>query len=261
MIQPHKEERFLFPIYPMISLCGAITIDVVQKLFFRLKTVFVNLTHTHYLDHTVFITVIFVLLSSSLSLSRILALYRNYHTPLDLMMEFSYPTVEFEEPQNLKEINVCMGKDWYRYPSSFFLPSTKYSIRFIKSEFKGILPAYYSDSENATQIVHNYFNDMNREEEFMLFDYAKCNYLIDLDLKQKKYNTELEPNYSERTKEFAIIKTLPFLNTRDSHQIFRAFYVPFISERYLVYADFNLMQRIGGNVKSAPQTNERNKNY
>ncbi len=245
MIQPHKEERFLFPVYPMISLCGSITLDIMQKIFFRIKSFFVKLSRTHYLNHTMFIAVIFVLLSSVLSLSRILALYRNYHTPLDIMMEFSYAKTWDEG--KMREINVCFGKDWYRYPGSFFLPSKKYSVRFLKSEFKGILPAYYADNENATQNLHDYFNDKNQENEFMYFDYAKCNFLIDLDFKNSKYYTNLEPNYSSRTKEWKIIKTLPFLNSQDSHKIFRAFYVPFISEKYLVYADFNLLQRIDGN--------------
>jgi len=25
-----------------------------------------------------------------------------------------------------KEINLCVGKEWYRFPSSFFLPSERY---------------------------------------------------------------------------------------------------------------------------------------
>ena len=27
-----------------------------------------------------------------------------------------------------KEINLCVGKEWYRFPSSFFLPSERYSV-------------------------------------------------------------------------------------------------------------------------------------
>ena len=30
--QPHKEERFLFPVYPLIALAGALAIDSMQRL-------------------------------------------------------------------------------------------------------------------------------------------------------------------------------------------------------------------------------------
>jgi len=31
--QPHKEERFLFPIYPLICLCGAVALSALQVSF------------------------------------------------------------------------------------------------------------------------------------------------------------------------------------------------------------------------------------
>jgi alpha-1,2-mannosyltransferase len=243
MTQPHKEERFLFPVYPLVSLCGAITIDVCQKIFFRMKSAILRLSSaTHYLNHTTFITVFFVIISVLLNVSRILALYRNYHAPMDVFMELSTSRDLIEDAQ-MNKIDVCIGKDWYRYPSSFFLPSTKYSIRFLKSEFRGMLPAYYSDEDNATQIVHNYFNDMNRENSFMYFDYKNCDFLVDLDLKSKKH-APLEPNYSSRTDDWKIVIEIPFLNAQSSHPIYRAFYIPFVSYKHIKYGSLNLLQRI-----------------
>jgi alpha-1,2-mannosyltransferase len=244
-IQPHKEERFLFPIYPLVSLCGAITIDVCQRIFFRIKSALVKINSpTHYLNHTTFITVIFVMLSVALNLSRILALYRNYHAPMDAFMEFGTSRDILEDPKSTKEINVCIGKDWYRYPSSFFLPSTRYSIRFLKSEFRGMLPAYYSPDDNATQIPHSYFNDMNRENPYMYFNYRDCDFIADFDSKAKK-RSPLEPNYSSRTDEWNVIKEVPFLNAQQSHPIYRAFFIPFVSYKHIKYGSFNLLQKIG----------------
>lgn len=243
MVQPHKEERFLFPVYPLISLTGAITVDVCQKIFFRIKSSIVKFTTaTHYLNHTTFITVIVVIISVTFNLSRIVSLYQNYHAPMDVFMELSTSRDILEDPY-AKKIDVCIGKEWYRYPSSFFLPSTKYSIRFLKSEFRGMLPAYYSHEENATQIAHKYFNDMNRENAHMYFDYDYCDFLVDLDLKTKK-QSPLEPNYSLRTDEWNIVKEVPFLNAQSSHPIYRAFYIPFVSYKYIKYGSFNLLQKI-----------------
>lgn len=52
-LQPHKEERFLFPVYPLICLAGAATLDYLQKIFFYL---FVKIKSKHYLDHTTFMS-------------------------------------------------------------------------------------------------------------------------------------------------------------------------------------------------------------
>lgn len=101
-------------------------------------------------------------------MSRVFALYRNYHAPLDLLMELNrYPNeVKISEKAI---INVCLGKDWHRYPSSFFLPNSNWNVRFVQSEFKGLLPAPFSPGENGTSVIHDHFNDQNREESSLYF--------------------------------------------------------------------------------------------
>ena len=82
----------------------------------------------------------------------------------------------------LDQINLCYGKEWHRFPSSFFLPNDKYvyidiiktytlesllfrwNMKFIKSEFKGQLPNYYSTLSNGSKISPDHMNDMNIEE-------------------------------------------------------------------------------------------------
>lgn len=240
-LQPHKEERFLFPIYPLINLCGSITLDIIQKLIFRIKDKLFNQIKngSHYLNHTMFIAIIVMTISSLLGISRIFALHYNYHAPMDIFMELN----NFKNSQqysNNQIYNVCIGKDWYRYPSSFFLPNTNFRIRFLKSEFKGILPAYYSNDINATSIIHSYFNDLNQENDYMYFNYTKCHFLIDLDIGK---TTELEPNYSANSKEWIIMKSLKYLDHDNSHKLLRAFYIPFLSDKFLKYGNLNLLKR------------------
>lgn len=241
--QPHKEERFLFPVYPLISLCGAITVDVFQRIFFRLKTLLVQIKNTHsgahYLDHTMFIAIFIAMISTLMGVSRVFALYRNYHAPMDVMMELTQFNISPQYREN-QVYNVCVGKDWYRYPGSFFFPAQNYRLRFLKSEFEGMLPAYYAEGENATRIIHPYFNDINKENEYMYFPYENCDFLIDFD---EGKHTELEPNYSKRSNEWSVIKSLPFLITEKSHRLFRAFYIPFFTDNYTKYGNFNLLKR------------------
>ncbi len=85
-MQPHKEERFLFPIYPLICLAAAMSIDAVQKLWFF---AFVKVKVRHYLEHTTWISLVFLGVTSLLSLSRIVAVYQNYHAPMDIWMHIN----------------------------------------------------------------------------------------------------------------------------------------------------------------------------
>jgi alpha-1,2-mannosyltransferase len=41
---------------------------------------------------------------------------------------------------------VCLGKEWYRFPSSFNLPNGVHAM-FIKSEFSGLLPGEFAEAD------------------------------------------------------------------------------------------------------------------
>lgn len=239
--QPHKEERFLYPIYPMITLCGAISVDVIQKIFYRVKSLLRTMsTPSHYLDHTMWITALAMLTATVIGLSRIASLYFNYHAPLDLFVELNTFHQENIEKSPNAIYNICTGKDWYRFPSSFFLPSKNFQLRFVKSEFNGMLPAYFAHGENATTIVHDYFNDGNIGDESMLFDLTKCHFMFDLDTSN---TTPLEPNYANQKREWTVMKQMFFLNPSKSHFFHRAFYIPFLNDKYVEYSNLYLLKR------------------
>jgi alpha-1,2-mannosyltransferase len=74
-------------------------------------------------------------------------------------------------------INLCLGKEWHRFPSHYFLPDGV-RLRFLKSDFEGQLPKYflesydvdddgvkrYDGSRDGTWKVQEGFNDRNLEE-------------------------------------------------------------------------------------------------
>merc|ERR1711892_1532387 len=64
--RPHKEERFLFPIYPLICLAGAMVVDSLQKIYFFL--IVKNKTR-HFLAHTKWIGWLALGVTSLISLS------------------------------------------------------------------------------------------------------------------------------------------------------------------------------------------------
>lgn len=69
------------------------------------------------------------------------------HTPPPLSPNTRNQTQENKEaplPQLL-----CMGGEWYRFPSSFFLPHHNMHLAFVRSHFKAQLPQPFRP-ENGT---------------------------------------------------------------------------------------------------------------
>uniref|UniRef100_A0A452QXU7 Mannosyltransferase n=1 Tax=Ursus americanus TaxID=9643 RepID=A0A452QXU7_URSAM len=161
-IQPHKEERFLFPVYPLICLCGAVALSALQKCY---HFVFQRYRLEHYTVTSNWLASGTLILFGLLSFSRSVALFKGYHGPLDLYPEFyriaTDPTIH-TVPEG-RPVNVCVGKEWYRFPSSFLLPDN-WQLQFIPSEFRGQLPKPFAEGPLATRIVPTDMNDQNLEE-------------------------------------------------------------------------------------------------
>lgn len=238
--RPHKEERFLYPIYPFFALGGAVAVIYIESTFctyFSSKKATCNLSfNCHYRTVTVVFTTVFTLLS----LSRIFQLYEGYHAPIDVYLELNQiagnPDIHTLSPD--KSVNVCVGKEWYRFPNSFFLPDKNWHLRFLRSEFKGQLPKPYYPGPDSTSTIPSHMNNMNKEEPTRYFNVSKCHYLIDLDIPTE---TEFEPRYSEIINEWKILSSSKFLHSSKSHRIYRAFYIPFISRNHCTYVNYNLL--------------------
>jgi len=236
--RPHKEERFLFPIYPLICLAGAMVIDSCQKLFYYL---FVKVKSRHFLHHTTWLGILAISISATLSLSRMTALYQGYHGVTDIWMRVN------QLPDSSTPTTVCVGKEWYRFQSSFFLPSTGFRIAFLKSEFAGQLPKYYVRPDHttpgllSTQISHSDFNDMNLEEPGRYIAHAgKCHFLVDL---EDNAVSNLQPNYGSHAN-WTVEAEFEFLDPSASHPVFRALYLPFLSRRFTKYNRYLLLRRV-----------------
>ncbi|XP_057551196.1 alpha-1,2-mannosyltransferase ALG9 isoform X7 [Hippopotamus amphibius kiboko] len=236
-IQPHKEERFLFPVYPLICLCGAVALSALQKCY---HFVFQRYRLEHYTVTSNWLALGTLFLFGLLSFSRSVALFRGYHGPLDLYPEFyriaTDPTIH-TVPEG-RPVNVCVGKEWYRFPSSFLLPDN-WQLQFIPSEFRGQLPKPFAEGPLATRIVPTDMNDQNLEEPSRYVDISKCHYLVDLDTMRE---TPREPKYSSNREEWINLASRPFLDASRSSQLLRAFYVPFLSDQYTVYANYTILK-------------------
>src|SRR4051794_24559259 len=119
-LQPHKEERFMFVAYQAICVNSATTIHQSLQLLDWAQR---RWDFTRPFVKWGKFCILFVLpLTAILSLSRALAIVTAYSAPMHI-----YSSLEPSATGNL-----CLGKEWYRFPSSYFLPDGV-RTKFIKS--------------------------------------------------------------------------------------------------------------------------------
>lgn len=137
-LQPHKEERFMYPVYPFLCLNAAIALHtllsyigisdprkIVGKIPPKIKLAAVSC---------------FVILAISVGTLRTIGTVNAYRAPLQV-----YSPLRRSEFLNSEE-TVCLGKEWYRFPSSYFLPS-RMRAKFVKSAFQGLLPGEFNEAK------------------------------------------------------------------------------------------------------------------
>lgn len=278
--QPHKEERFLYPIYGHIALAAAITLFLARGWF---ETAFIKVTKSPYrATQTVIFTtftrsVLFV--SSVLSIARIFAIYHYYHAPMGIYDYFAhqelarvavrsfpdrYPALDPTLPERnftialekapfqmdlsmlaALDLRLCVGSEWHRFPSHFFVPSAV-DFAYVKSDFDGILPRKWQVADDqpvlggATAVVPPNMNDMNREEADRYVDIETCDYLVDLDFPHRA-NAQ---SYVQDKATWEALKCLPFLDAEASPRLTRVLWLPVEEwQSKNVFGDYCLLKR------------------
>lgn len=228
-LQPHKEERFMYVVYSSICLNASLaltllynsalqiisTIQVTRAFLFRAVKVTANLA---------------VLIFVVISVLRSAALASYYAAPIQLFQHISSlnvpaPTPDINETDLEKNIDsqlvlpphvyntsyttICMGREWYRFPSSYFLPDNA-RLAFIKSGFDGLLPGPFRESHSElpspkitssssiSEFLSSYFysnssaisgiwtpplgknvNNMNKQDLSLILPLEKCTYIVE----------------------------------------------------------------------------------
>jgi alpha-1,2-mannosyltransferase len=144
----------MYVIYPLICYNAAYAIDRLTETTSILLTEKVSESRIKIMTITLR-TIIFATYAI-LSLARILAQLRAYGAPMQVYQGLENPS------------NICLGKEWYRFPSSFFIPEGSQAL-LVKSAFDGLLPGKFYDSDDSgwrsgTWRVPSGMNDQNSEE-------------------------------------------------------------------------------------------------
>ncbi|EON65574.1 hypothetical protein W97_04812 [Coniosporium apollinis CBS 100218] len=221
-VQPHKEERFMYPAYPLLAFNAAMsfhailsylgstdTRDIVSKIPARFKLIIVSL---------------FVLGAVDLGVLRALGMVTAYSAPLKVYKPLQQPGVA------LPGDTVCFGKEWHRFPSSFFLPNDT-RAKFVKSAFTGLLPGEFSEANvgfgffPGAWLVPSGMNDENREDPGKHTDIDYCKFMVDSYFPNSTAS-KLEPDYVLDTKTWETLACEPFLDTARTGTLARLLWVP-----------------------------------
>ncbi|KAI2016439.1 mannosyltransferase [Ophidiomyces ophidiicola] len=195
ILQPHKEERFMYPAYPFLALNAAIGLHIVLA--------YLGSTDRRELVGRIPVKLKFVIIISGVFLAlnvgilRIAGTFTAYSAPLKVFNELEQVNI------TAPEASVCVGKEWYRFPSSFFLPQNLHA-KFIRNEFKGLLPGEFAGSADAgpfagTWLIPSGMNDMNQEDSSKYTDISQCEFLVDSYFPGDE-ESELQPHYILDTK-------------------------------------------------------------
>lgn len=232
-IQPHKEERFLFPMYPSMILAASLAIGSVQKAYacFYQKMLKVPFAVLGYAA---------IIISGIFGLARMCAMVLGYAGVVDTYRSF-YQKVTTKYEWVGAGTTLCIGKEWHRYPSSFYLPQNV-TAHWVQSEFRGQLPGKFDDWPAGLSGFHHGFNDNNKEVPETYFAnptnaHQKCHFMIDSDF---GVETEWEPLY-HLNEHWEVLYEAPIMNKEKSHWLFRAFYVPYYFESEVAMGTYRLL--------------------
>jgi len=228
-LQAHKEERFLYPIYTLICVAAAAVIDSFPDFF-----------HDKYSsDQSIFEKIAkglrplilgFILCASH---SRTFSMLNGYGAPLQI-----YQHLEYHEDSGPGSI-LCVGSEWHRYPSSFFVPSYISEVRWIDDGFRGLLPFPFNETLGGTTAAPAYFNNKNKaSEEQYLKDIGACTLLVELDLRRPY------PSRGNDLTTWEALAALPFLDRELSPSLYRSFFVPYRWQENNVFGLYKLLRRL-----------------
>jgi hypothetical protein len=87
---------------------------------------------------------------------------------------------QYQEQQQQQSgvIRVCMGSEWFTFPSHFFIPQNV-KLEFLRDAFHGQLPQYFASVNGTSGKPLQPFNDLNAEESSRYIDsLSSCDYIV-----------------------------------------------------------------------------------
>ena len=271
--RPHKEERFLFPIYPIICLGAAMTIGEVLLLYRVALSCWRSTRGVTIRDvvgsrgrnddrSSLLVGLALLVPSAMISVSRSAAVCRNYSAPLAVYRDLYYhvsASVSSSSSSNdgRKKVYVCTAGEWHRFPSSFFLPPN-HALGYLRSSFGGQLPqpfTEYGSRMESLSVQSGEFNDVNREEMDRYVDIEQCSYVVELvpslDQLDNDYSGRRDVPESTRYMRldnsggsWMLLSSRDYLDAESTPSIHRILYIPFFgASDEIIFGGYNLYMK------------------
>lgn len=137
--------------------------------------------------------------------------------------------------------NVCVGNEWYTFPSQFFLGDSV-RLQFYEDEFRGVLPQPFASINGTWAEPLLPFNDMNREERSRYVDLAFCDYIvITRDLIESEI--KISPQKRRALKDYKLFFSDKIIQPSRSPMLTRAFFIPILSHNRNAYLEYSILQK------------------
>ncbi|PON33003.1 GPI mannosyltransferase [Parasponia andersonii] len=229
-LQPHKEERFLYPVYPLICVAASAVIESFPD-FFRDK----------YDPNRNYLLVMIAKILRPILLG--LILYASHARTFSLINGYSAPLEIYKLLQHHEDVGtgsvLCVGSEWHRFPSSFFVPDYIGEVRWIDDGFRGLLPFPFNSTLGGTAAAPPYFNNKNKaSDEQYLQNLEACTLLVELHL-SRPY-----PYRGSDMSTWEVIGALPYLDRELSPALYRSFFIPYLWQHKNIFGMYKLLKRI-----------------
>lgn len=247
----HKEERFLYPAYPSIFLAAACALDIgVQVVGEFVTKIRANASPSIKLLPQA-AAMLCVLFAASLGMCRTAAVVKFYNTPCNMFKFVYYKELKAywaNSGQLLKPVQLCIGGEWHRFPSSFYIPDERVRLSFLRSDFHGQLPQPFPSVSGTMAEPLQPFNNINAEEEARYVELEDCDYV--LAATYREYDplatraSSVVQGLVETKEQWQTVLSHKLLDAEFSDPALRAFFVPFFSEMFVRYGYLSLFRRI-----------------
>lgn len=229
-LQPHKEERFLYPIYPLICVAASAFIESIPDLF---RDKYNPQDNSLPVLIGKFIRPVILGIILSISHSRTFSLIHGYSAPLEIYKHLQYHDDAGDGS------TLCIGGEWHRFPSSFFVPDYISQVRWIDDGFQGLLPFPFNSTLGGTSAAPSYFNNKNKaSEQQYLQDLSACTLLVELHLKRPF------PYRGNDLSTWEVVAALPYVDRELSPPLYRSFFIPYLWQNKNVFGLYKLLRQI-----------------
>jgi alpha-1,2-mannosyltransferase len=248
--QPHKEERFMYIIYGALAVNAAVTVDAIVQVGSRV------LPRWPYTGKIAAAAVLLVY--AVLSIMRISALISYYGAPIHVYRNVPNLTPPVPTAGGGAYSNICVGREWYRFPSSYFLRDDQ-RLKFIASGFDGLLPGEFAEGSSGlqnwrsgTHVVPHGMNNRNKADPSKLVPVSACDYIVDTDLATAPGETR----FTRDKEHWRKVVCRPFLDAGASRGLARQLKIPTalhkLTKSELVWTEYCLLERVNSSKPVKP---------